>query len=192
VTQHDIQSTSTVLKTTLAKSINGALEGQRKPQEQLQLLLCTPTVTSDHQPGEEAKTVKVTVLETCSAIAYNSQELETKATRYLATQAQHTTGAGYSLFGTVHVALKQATVSSTPPHLVFLSFQASGTWIYGLSTKAQEQIKHLIAGKTTQQAQTLLATLPGIESAAIHFSGFGDETRIPKTTGYIHVVVIVV
>jgi Baseplate J-like protein len=192
VAQHDIHSISTVLKTTLANSITGALEGQRKPQEQIQLLPCTPTVTSDHQPGEEATTVKVTVSETCSAIAYNSQELQTKATSFLATQAQQKAGAGYSLFGTVQVSVKQATVSSTTPHLVFLPFIATGTWIYGISGKAQEQIKESIAGKNTQQAQHLLAQMPGVESATIRFSGFGDDTRLPKTAEYIHLSMIVV
>jgi hypothetical protein len=192
VTQHDIHSISTVLTTTLAQSITGALEGQLRPDEQLQLLPCTPTVTSDHQPGEEATQIKVTVSETCSAIAFNSQQLQTKATAYLATQAQQKAGAGYSLFGTPQIHVTQATVSSTPPHLVFLSFTTTGRWIYGISNRAQQQIKYLIAGKTTQEAARLLAALSGVESATIRFSGFGDVTRIPKATGYIHIVLIVV
>jgi hypothetical protein len=192
VTQKDIHSISTVLKTTLAQSITGALQGQLKPDEQLLKVPCTPIVTSDHPIGAEATQVNVTVSETCSAIAYNSQELQTKATTFLIIQARHKTGAGYSLFGAVHVSVKQASVSSTPHPLVFLSFSASGTWIYGISKPSQEQITHLIAGKTTQQAQELLSSLPGIEQASIRLSGFGDATRIPKTTGYIHVIVMVV
>jgi hypothetical protein len=191
VTQKDIHSISTVLKTTLANSITGALQAQLTSNEQLQLLPCTPTVTSDHQPGEEATQVKVTVSQTCSAIAYNSQELQTKATSYLATQAQHTAGAGYSLFGTVQVQVKQASVASTTPHLVFLSFKATSIWIYGISNPAQQQIKHLIAGKTTQEGLQLLAALPGVESAAIRFSGFGDDTKLPKQIKNIHMSLIV-
>ena len=76
--------------------------------------------------------------------------------------------------------------------LVFLSFQASGTWIYGFTHTAQEQIKHLIAGKTTQQALTLLASLPGVEQASIRLTGFGDDTRLPKAAGYIHLTIFVV
>jgi Baseplate J-like protein len=192
VSAQDIHKISTPLKISVTQSVAGALQSQLTSQEQLQLLPCTPTVTSDHQPGEEATTVNVTVSATCSAIAYNSQELETKATSYLAIQAQQKAGAGYSLFGTVNVSVKQASVSSIPPHLVFLSFHATGTWIYGISQQSQQQIKHLIAGKTTLEAQQLVAALPGVESAAIRFSGFGDATRIPKTTRYVHVIVIVV
>ena len=181
-----------MLKTTLAQSIQGALQGQLHPNEQLGTLPCTPTVTSDHQPGDEATIVKVTVSETCSAIAYNSQELQTKATGYLATQTQYKTRAGYSLFGTPRVQVTQVTISSTSPHLVFLSFKAQGTWLYGISQHSQEQIKHLIASKTTQEAHDLLAALPGIESEAIRFSGFGDASRIPKQSRYIHLAIIVV
>jgi hypothetical protein len=192
VTQKDINSISTVLKTTLAQSITGALQGQLHQGEVLQLLPCSPTVTSDHQPEEEATQVKVTVSETCSAAAYNSQELATKATTFLSTQALQKTGAGYSLFGTVHVSVKQASVTNSPHPLVFLSFHASATWVYGLSRTAQEQIKHLIAGKTTQQTVTLLASLPGVEHAAIRFTGFGDDTKLPRNTGYIHLTIFVV
>ena len=190
VTQHDIHSISTMLKTTIAQSITGALEGQLRPDEQLQILPCTPTVKSDHQPGEEATTVKVTVAETCSAVTYNSQELATKATTYLQAQAQHT--AGYSLFGTPQIRVTQATVNSTTHHLVFLSFKATGTWIYGLSATAQERIKELVAGKTTQEAQQLLAALPGIAQSTIQFSSFGDDTKLPKQGSNIHLSIIVV
>ena len=50
-------------------------------------LPCTPAVTSDHRTGEEAATVKVTVSQTCSAVAYNSQTLAEKARTFLAAQA---------------------------------------------------------------------------------------------------------
>ena len=126
VTQKDIHSVSTMLKTTLAHSITGALQGQLQQGEALQLIPCTPNVTSDHPIGAEASSVTVTVTQTCSAVAYNSQELQTKATSFLATQAQQKAGAGYSLFGSITVAVKQATVNSTTPPLVFLSFSASG------------------------------------------------------------------
>ena len=69
---------------------------------------------------------------------------------------------------------------------------AQGTWIYAMNHTAQQQIKHLIAGKTIQEAVTLLSSLSGVEQAAIRFTGFGDNTRLPKNIGYIHVILIVV
>jgi VCBS repeat-containing protein len=191
VTHNDIHSISTVLKTSLAASMQGALRGQLSPQEQLQLLPCNPTVTSNHQAGEEAMTVKVTVSQTCSAVTYNREELQTKATTFLATQARKKSGAGYSLFGMVRVHVTNATTTHTAPPLVFLSFQAQGIWVYALSPQSQEQIKRLIAGKTTDQAVKILAVLPGVEHVAIRFSGIGDAARMPKNLQNIHLSLFV-
>jgi baseplate J-like protein len=191
VSQQDIHRVSTTLEKSVALSMQAVLQGQLSLLEQLQLLPCTPTVISDHPIGAEATSVKVTVSQTCSAVAYRSQDLATKATAYLANKAQQTTGAGYSLFGTVLVSLKQTSVTNTPHPLVFLSFQATGTWIYALFPSAQQQIKHLIAGKSTQQAAQSLAALPGIERATIHFSGISDPERVPKSTQNIHLVLLV-
>jgi len=188
VAKADISSVATPLKTAVTQSMSGALQSQLTPREQLYVLPCIPTVTSDHQPGQEATQVKVSVSETCSAVAYNSQELDTKATDFLTHQATTKLATGYSLLGDAKVTVTQATVQKQ----VFLSFHASGTWIYGLSQKTQQQIKHIIAGKTTQEAVTLLTSLPGVESAAIRLSGFGDATRLPKQSNDIHVILFVV
>jgi hypothetical protein len=187
VTRSDVTNTAAAVTSSLDRSINGALQGQAKPHEQLQILPCNPTVSSTHQPGDEATTVKVTVSETCSAVAYNNQELQTKATAYLTTQARHKTGAGYSLFGTVQVRVTQAIIQKQ----VIVSYDAQGTWVYALSHTVQQQIKRLIAGKTTQEALQLLASLPGVEQATIRFTGFGDDTRVPKDTCDIHIHILV-
>lgn len=190
VAQSDIATTATPLETAVTQSVNGALQGQLQPQEQVFILPCRPSVISDHQIGQEAKQVIVTVSQTCSAVAYSSQDLETKATAFLSTQVLQKPGTEYSLFGTAHVSVKQATISHSSN--VFLSFSASGTWVYGLSKPAQAQIKHLIAGKTTQQALQLLATLPGVQQVAIRFTGFGDATRLPKQSSLIYLAFIVI
>ena len=192
VARRDIVNTALPLKAAVTQSMQGALQGQLRPQEQLFILPCTPTVLSDHGIGQEAIQVKVTVSQTCSAVAYSSQELAKKATAFLSSQALHKTGAGYSLFGAVQVSVKQARVTSVTKPLVFVIFKASGTWIYGLSNIAQEQIKHLIVGKTTQQAGKLLASLTGIEQVSIRLTGFGDATKLPKQSSNIHMAFIVV
>ncbi len=191
VSKNDIDSVATPMKSAVLQSLSGAFQGQLQINEQLQILPCNPIISTNHHVGEEATTVKVTVSETCNAVAYNSQELETKATSFLITQAQHKAGVRYSMFGTVQVSVKQTSITNIAPHLVFLSFQATGTWIYGISPTTQQQIKHVLAGKTTQHAQQLLTAQPGIEQASIHFSGFGDESQIPKQTSNIHISLIV-
>jgi hypothetical protein len=51
VSIQDVNKLSTPLKTALAQSMQGALQGQVNPNEQRQILPCTPTVASDHQIG---------------------------------------------------------------------------------------------------------------------------------------------
>ncbi len=189
VAQRDLDTLATPLKTTVARSVNEAFVGQLKAEEHVFILPCHPIVTSDHQPGQEATTVKVTVSQTCRAVAYSSQEVATQATVLLSNQAQQHVGTDYSLLGQVHVSVQQATVTRSAA--VLLSYSASGTWVYGLAQPAQAQITHLLAGKTTQAAVQFLATLPGVEQAAIRLTGFGDETRLPKQSSAIHLVFVI-
>src|SRR6266566_1381856 len=96
VSKNDIERAASPLKATLAQSMSGALEGQLKPSEQLSLLPCSPTVTPNRNVGDEATTLKVIVSLTCSAVAYNTNELENKA-RALLTFKALSKLSGYSL-----------------------------------------------------------------------------------------------
>jgi hypothetical protein len=125
---------------------------------------------------------------TCSAVAYNSQELAQKATDLLSHQAIRTVGTLYSLLGDAKVTVTQVTIPTSQPKQVILSFHASGTWIYGISSTAQQQIKPLIAGKTKQEAMHLLALLPGVERVLMQW---GDDTRLPKNSTYIHILLFI-
>ncbi len=185
VTKNDINTVSTMLKTTLSASVTAALQAQLNPNEQLKPLPCTSTVTADHRVGQEATEVKVTASETCSAVAYNAQELASKATTLLTAQAIQTLGAGYSLIGEVHTTVTQAT---TQKQVVVLSFSSSGMWVYALTSQDQEHLKNLIAGKTKQEATALLTTLPGIKSASIAWEG---KSKLPTDTRNIHLVIFV-
>ena len=187
VSKNDIDRVASPLKATLAQSMTGALEGQLKPSEQLSLLPCSSTVTPNRNAGDEAIQVKVTVSETCTAVAYNSQSLAEKATALLTTQANKKLE-GYSKFGDIQTRVIQASITH---NLVFLSFSAHSMWVYGLSSKSQERIKNLITGKTTDQALQILAAMPGIERGSISFTGFTDEGRLPKNSTYIHIILIV-
>jgi hypothetical protein len=185
VAKADIETTAGTLKTTLAQSVSGALQGQLKPQEQLKLLPCATSVSSDHQPGQEAREVKVSVSETCSAVAFNTKTLLTQATDILAHHALQQLGTGYSLFGSVQVSIIRATVTGTAPTLIY---SCQGTWVYAISQQAQQHIKHLIAGKSKQVALKLLLSLPGVERALIEGE---DNSKLPKNITSIHLHIIV-
>lgn len=186
VAKSDITNVAAPLKGTVTQSMQTTLTGQLKSGETLTSPTCATSQTADHQAGEEATAVKVSVSETCSGIAYNSQELTDKVTQLLTSQAMKKFGIGYSLFDPPQVDIKAAEINHTAtPLLVFLSFTAQSTWIYGISTQEQQTIKTLIAGKTTAKALQLLAALPGIELVALQSSGFGDSSQIPKARSSI-------
>ncbi len=187
VTRMDIEQTATSMKAPLAQGLQGAFQGQATPQEQLHLLPCTPTVTTDHRVGQEATTVKIVVSATCSAVAYNNETLLQRTAALFSTQALKQLGAGYSLLSTAHVTVTQAT--ATNKHPVILSFTCTGTWVYALSQTAQQQIKMLVAGKTQQQALQLLLSQKGITSVTI--TGIPDTKKLPDDVSRIHLLLIV-
>ncbi len=184
VTKQDIANVASTLKTTLAQSMQGALTGQVQSGEALVTPPCTPKITTDHQIGQEATQVHVTVSETCSGVAYNTQELENKATQLLTTQAIKKLGTGYSVLGDVQVTANAATVTTSHP---IIAFSCNGVWVYALSNQAQEHIKDLIKGKTTQVALQLLSSMPGIERVSISWD---VNTKLPKDTRSIHLVIL--
>ncbi len=184
VTRGDITSVSTLLKTSLAQSVQGALQGQLQPSEQLSPLPCTPVVTSDRQPGDEASQVHVTASLTCSAVAYNSVRLHAQAQALLSLNAAHKMGSGYSLFGQTQVSATQV-VAYRP---MVLSFVAQGMFVYGLSNVAQTRMKKAIAGKSTGEALHVLSALPGVRSAS---TSWDANTKLPKDARYIHFIIVI-
>ncbi len=187
VAKSDIGVAALQLETTLAQSVAGVFQGQLKPNEHLQLLPCAPTVTTDYQPGEEATQVHITVSETCSAVAYDKGALQAQATALLSTQAATKLGTGYSLVGDVQVTVKQVRVTQQNKPVV-LSFHALGTWVYAVNNAEQQRIKSLLAGKTKQEALQMLFSLPGIEHVSI---AWADDTKLPKNSKDIHIVLFV-
>jgi Baseplate J-like protein len=185
VAKADVTNASTSLKTLIMQSTKGALQGQLKPGEELQTLPCNPIVASDHQIGDEATKVQVTVSQTCSAVAYNSEELKANTTQQLTSQAIKRLGAGYSLLGESQVKVIQITTGRPTPTLTFSS---QGSFVYGLSARSQERMKTLIAGKTKQEALHILSSVPGIKNVSLQWDA---NTKLPKDPQQIKLLVIV-
>jgi hypothetical protein len=183
VTKQDIANAAAPLKTTLAQSMQGALTGQLQSSEALVTPTCTPKISSDHQIGQEATQVHVTVSETCSDIAYNTQDLQSKATQLLTAQAVKKLGSGYSVLGDVQVTTTTAIVTASHP---IIAFSCTGVWVYALSNQEQAFIKKMIAGKTTEKALQLLSSLPGIERVS---TSWDANTKLPKDVSSIHLAI---
>ncbi len=185
VTKQDITTGAAPLKPAVAQSMQAALQTRMQQAEEIFRFPCAPTVRADHQPDEEAAQVTVIVSETCSAVAYDKDALQAKATDLLSHQARQQLGTGYSLLGDVQVTITQVTVTHAIPTLVF---SGQGTWVYALSQEAQQQMKQRIAGKPKQEALKLLLSLPGIEKASIVWN---EPTKLPNDLNAIHLVILV-
>ena len=185
VAQADVENAALTLKTSLTQSMHGALEAQVKQTETLVPLPCNQTVTPDHQAGQEAKEVTVTVSETCSGSVYDTQALAQKARTILATQATHQLGTSYRLLGDVQQSILQTSVIHTA---IVLKVRNQGTWGYSISPATEERLLHRIAGKAKQDVLTLLLKTPGIQAARI--VGVEESQKLPKSVSAIHLVII--
>ncbi len=185
VTQANISGVASTLKAALGQSMQGALQARLTPGEALYSLPCPPSVRPDHQPGDEASQVHVTVSAACAGIAYHQDELQASATQLLSAQATRRLGAGYSLLGQIQAQVTQAAVEQAT---VTLTMRCQGTWVYQLSEQAQAHLLSLLGGRTKQQALHTLAHLPGIARATIE--GIADNQRLPKDSSAIHLLVL--
>ena len=168
VTQHDIDTAGTSLKASLDQSTTAALQTQVQGTETLVTPLhCQQKTSVDHQPGEEATSVHVTLDETCTGIVYQTQALQALITQTLTTQAKQQLGAGYIPSGDTHIT---TTAQGTT------TIQTTGTsmWVYQFSQAEQEHIKASIAGKSQAQAKSLLLAHTGVQSVS-----FSNNASLP-------------
>ena len=160
VTQHDIDAAGASLKASLDQSITAALQTQVLSTETLATPLhCQQKMSADHQPGDEAASVHVTLDETCTGMVYQTQALQTLITQALTTQAKQQLGAGYTSNGDIHI-------TTTAQRTTTIQATGTSTWVYQFSQAEQESIKTSIAGKSQAQAKRLLLARLGIQSVS--------------------------
>jgi len=184
VTQHDIDGVSQPLTKTLIASILAALSAQLTTAEALIPPLCSEHVSPDHRVGDEAVQVQVTVLETCSAGAYDKQTLQELARQGGSKKVAQTLGNGYTLLGDIQYEIHSATFQQGR---ATLSVTCSGVWLYQLSSKEQQRLVHVIAGKRKLDAILLLLSESGIQEASITGT---DNAILPTDTSRIHMLIL--
>jgi hypothetical protein len=185
VTKTDRDTAAATLKAKVAASMTAALHGQLMPGQALQPMLCTPATTADHAPGEEATHLTVSVSATCTAIAYDMQQLHARAIQLLTSQAAQTFGTGYQLSGDAQVTVSKVTPTASG---VAFAFTCQGMFAYTLNGQAQQRIKTLIAGKPRLTALRLLLQEPGIHTASIN--GIADNQPLPDDQTHIHLLIV--
>jgi VCBS repeat-containing protein len=188
VTKADIQTVSQLLTASITRSENAAMQAQLTTDEGLLTQPCTPTLRSNHHPGDEATTVIVTVSETCSGVAYEKAALHAQASRLLMTKASKTVGTHYSLFGDIQVTILSVQLTNKTNQIAVITVSTSGTWVYQITQIEQQAIKHLIAGKRKSDALHILLSLTGIQRAII--AGIADTRSVPQDTTHIKIVIL--
>src|SRR6266571_2243840 len=187
VTRTDIASAVSIVQTTLHRSLQAAVQAQLNPGEALVPPPCTVTASSNHQAGDAALQVHVTVAITCTSIAYADADVNTNATQALTSQASNMLGSDYAQLGAIHVTIVHATTIDHQGSAT-LVVQLTGTWVYQLSPGIRQQLLSHIAGKTKEQAVTLVLAQPGI--AGVQISVSGGNRSLPQDMRNIHIVIV--
>jgi hypothetical protein len=189
VQQSDIDGAARPLENTLTPEAQSSVKGQIHPNEQLvHSLQCTPSVTSDHNAGDRATNVTVTVKVTCSGEVYDQQAAQLIASNLLKQQAAKTPGPGYALVGNLTTTVTQVMVTDPKKGTLLLQVKAEGIWVFQFSDAQKQALANLIAGKSKQDAQALLSKQQGIAKADIMLSG-GDGNTLPTDPTQITIVV---
>ncbi len=182
IKKEDIQGVVSLLTPTILSSEQAALTAQLATGESLLSPVCTPHTTPNHTPGDEAANVTVTMSETCAALAYNTQEFQTKSTQLLTAQ-QAASFQQYQRVGEVHSSILSQKVNGQS---AVLTVQLISTWVYQLNTA---HLTALIVGKPRLEALHLLSTFQGVQTVSI--TGVNDNQALPTDPAHIHLLLMV-
>ncbi|HLZ55970.1 MAG TPA: hypothetical protein VKR06_03390 [Ktedonosporobacter sp.] len=182
VTVQDINAVATLLKTSLDKSVQAALQAQVQGDETLIMLpTCQSTTKLDHQPGEEAAQVSVTVSETCNGHTYNMQAYQATIAQMLQTEASKKLGDRYMLAGMIQSSITKAIPKDHDQ--IELQVSIIGNYTYQFDPEQQQHMKALVAGTTKAEATNALLHEPGVQSVSIK----SDAETLPTDIKHIQV-----
>jgi hypothetical protein len=153
VAAHDLTSLTTTVNTTLSQAFPNAFSLQ--PGEAAIVTHCTTKATPNHQAGEEAQTVTLTVSKTCSAVAYNQSQLTRAAT---AAFTRTRPGATYHIVG---------DVQTTVQHLSPFTMTLRGKWAFTFSQGYQDYLAQHIQGDDPAKARAYLLNTGVISYASV-------------------------
>ena len=163
--QGDIQGAISAVQPSLLAQAEAALKANIHSNEQAaSATSCSPTTSADHNAGDRASSVTVTVKVTCQTQVYDQKGTLALVTNLLKIKATNDYGADYALVGNV---VTQAKVQNVSNGIVNLLVSAKGVWAYQFTTARQLDLKKLIAGRSASDAATILKGQTGIADASI-------------------------
>jgi hypothetical protein len=184
VQQSDIDTTATTIEQThptpdprslLQTQINENEDFVEPPQ-------CQPKVSSDHNVGDVANQVTVTVNYTCSGVVYNKQEAQTMAEKQLTAKVKKDLGDGYTLSGKTTSTITHSVVTNAGQGSALVGVDVTGTWVFQVSDAQKRDWVSAIAGKKKRDVQAYLQSQKGIKQVGIRDSGDTLPSDIKKIT----------
>lgn len=146
---------------------------------------CAPQVRANHQAGDQAAQVKVTVSFTCTGEVYDDAGALEMAAGLLSQQAAANPGGAYTLIGKIKTAVTNAVIGSQGT--ITLTVSARGVWAYQFTDAQQQQLAALLAGKSERDAAQLAFAQPGVASVTIHLPA--NQHTLPTDPRQIRIIV---
>ncbi len=183
VEQSDIDNAASALATKLTANTQGMLMKQVQKGEQLvQPPQCTPTVTSDQSAGDHSSTVTVGARVLCTAEVYDQRSAYALAANLLATDSTLNPGASFVPVGHIVTTVQQAKMGANST--ITLQVLTGGIWVYQFNANQISRLRNLIAGKSQDDAQSLLKQQYGVDKTSIQLYG-GNGTTLPSDINHI-------
>jgi len=166
VQEGDIQGAINDLQPSLLAQAEAALKANIHSNEQVAgSTTCSPTTSADHNVGDRASSVTVTVKVTCQTQVYDQKGTLALVTNLLKAKATNDYGTDYALVGNV---VTQASVQNVSNGIVNLLVSAKGVWAYQFTTARLLELKKLIAGRSASDAATILKSQTGVADASLN------------------------
>lgn len=185
VQQSDIDGVVQSLSASLTQQATLSLQGQVRSNERpVGTPHCAPQETSNHLAGTLANTVTVSVTISCVGEVYDMQAVQALAANELTQYASKHPGPAYVPVGDILSQVTQAI--SDKSGNIHLVVNAGGIWAYQFTPAQHLQFANLIAGKSSQDAKTLLQQQTGVapNGVTITLTGVG-VTSVPDNTDHI-------
>ena len=187
VQQSDINNVANPLVSPTEKSALSSVQAQRHANEQfVGQPQCAPKVNANPPVGSHSQTVTVSVSATCSGEVYDQGGAVALAVTSLQNQANIHPGKSYKLVGKIVTSISKIAVIDNKG-TVSLVINAAGIWEYNFGATQETQLAKLIAGKSQQAAQGILAAQTGVGKVASIVLSSG--TTLPTDPTQIHIVV---
>ena len=188
VAVQDIQGTAASLSSSLQQSAQAAFQALVQPGETLiTALSCQHSTSADHQPGEGAWQVQVTVSLSCRGAVYASQDAARLFAQGASQQARHILGATYTQVGDIQSRVMQTSI--LPSGNIALRVRLVSLWVAPFSPTQQAHLKALMVGKPRAEAITALLHTPGVQSVSLALTP--DGAALPTDPGRIHLIFLI-